>query len=72
VGVEPLIPPYDFGWLYLNLNTTVAGTPFGPTAQAWVQTSLSASGRFSVGYDAIALDNAYFTNGTSGVILGDD
>ena len=69
VGVDPLIPPYNFNWLYLNLNTAVASTPFGPTAQAWVVTNLSTAGRFSVGYDAIALDNAYFTNGGSGLIL---
>jgi len=53
-----LAPPYAFGWLFLNLNTTVVGGVFNPTAQAWVTTTMSASGRFSVGFDAIQLDDA--------------
>ena len=70
VGDDPLIPSSTFGWLYLNLNTTVANVAlYGPTAQAWVETSMSAAGRFSVGYDAVAFDNAFFTNGGAGVIL---
>ena len=53
----------DFGWLYLNLNTTVtvagANPPEDPAAaQAWVTTVMDAEGRFSVGYDAIQLDSA--------------
>jgi hypothetical protein len=55
--------PFPFGWLYLNLNTFVtpagANPPEDPlAAQAWVTTVMNASGRFSVGYDAIQLDNA--------------
>jgi hypothetical protein len=50
--------PFNFGWLYLNLNTTVAGGLFNPTAQAWVSTTMSADGRFSVGFSAIRLDQA--------------
>jgi len=61
-------PPYPFGWLYLNLNTTTGGV-FDPTAQAWVWTHMSANGRFDVGFPAVQLDNALFTNGTSGVTL---
>jgi hypothetical protein len=53
--------PYDFGWLYLNLNHTIAGDPFPGVAQAWVTTVMDADGRFSVGYDAIQLDNATAT-----------
>jgi hypothetical protein len=30
---------------------------------------MSANGRFSVGYDAIQLDNALYTNGTAGMII---
>jgi hypothetical protein len=56
-GDDPT-PPYAFGWMFLNLNTTVAGGLFNPTAQAWVETIMDASGRFSVGYDAIQLDQA--------------
>ncbi|HSK77245.1 MAG TPA: hypothetical protein VLQ45_12385, partial [Thermoanaerobaculia bacterium] len=53
--------PYDFGWLYLNLNHSIAGDPFPGVAQAWVTTLMDAQGRFSVGYDAIQLDNATAT-----------
>jgi hypothetical protein len=67
-GADPT-PPADFGWMFLNLNTTVAGGLFNPTAQAWVTVVMDASGRFSVGFDAIQLDNAFDTNGTSGVCL---
>jgi hypothetical protein len=56
-GDDPA-PPYAFGWIFLNLNTTVAGGLFNPTAQAWVTTFSSASGRYAVGYDAVARDQA--------------
>jgi hypothetical protein len=42
---------------------------FGQTAQAWVTSSQSAQGRFSIAYDAVALDNAFDTNPTDGAIL---
>ena len=49
----------DFGWLYLNLNTNVAASqvPFEPITQNWVTAVMDADGRFSVGFDAIQLDN---------------
>jgi hypothetical protein len=54
--------PFAFGWLYLDLNTTVSGNPnppFDPTsAQAWVTIVMDANGRFSVGFSAIQLDSA--------------
>jgi hypothetical protein len=53
--------PFPFGWLFLNLNTTVAGGLFNPTAQAWVTPVMSAAGRFSVGFPAAQLDNANAT-----------
>jgi hypothetical protein len=66
IGSNPT-PSATFGWMYLNLNTTVSGVNY-PTvstavnppsiAQAWVTTVMDASGRFSVGYDAIKLDSA--------------
>jgi hypothetical protein len=54
---------FDFGWIFLNLNTTVAPAGSNPpedpaAAQAWVTVVMDASGRFSVGYDAIQLDSA--------------
>lgn len=51
VPVEP-----DFGWLYLNLNTST-GSVQDPYAQAFVTTVMSAQGRFSVGFDAIQLND---------------
>ncbi len=51
--------PFNFGWLYLNLNAAVAGSqvPFEPIMQNWVTALMDADGRFSVGFDAIQLDN---------------
>ena len=53
--------PFDFGWLYLNLNTTVAGD-FKVNGlgihQAWVGVVMSASGRFSVGFQGMHYDLA--------------
>ena len=52
-----LLTPFNFGWAYLNLQhlDTAYGDPF---AQTWVTTTMDAEGRFSVGFDAIQLDNA--------------
>lgn len=52
-----LLTPFDFGWAYLNLQhpDTAYGDPY---AQTWVTTTMDAEGRFSVGFDAIQLDNA--------------
>jgi hypothetical protein len=64
-------PPTPFGWMFLNLNTTVAGQVAGlPAAvsQAWVTTVMNAEGRFSVGYDAIKLDTVC-DNLLGGVLL---
>lgn len=53
----------NFGWLYLNLNHSTPldfglGKGYVNIAQAWVETVIDSEGRFSVGYDAIQLDNA--------------
>jgi hypothetical protein len=63
VGGPSFPVPFEFGWLYLNLNTTVvtagANPPEDPAAaQAWVSAVMDAEGRFSVGLDAIQLDSA--------------
>jgi hypothetical protein len=63
VNAPNLPVPFPFGWMYLNLNTTVplAGSnpPVDPAAsQAWVMTLHDASGLFSVGYNATQLDSA--------------
>jgi hypothetical protein len=53
------IPPAQFGWMYLNLNHTLAtGDPYPGRAQAWVTITMQAEGRYEVGFDAIQLDNA--------------
>ena len=67
VGGADFPVPFDFGWLYLNLNTTVTRPPRNPpedpaAAQAWVTVVMDAQGRFSVGFDAIQLDSACTAN----------
>ena len=49
----------NFGWIFLNLNYTVAGSqvPFDPLMQNWVSVTMDAKGRLSVGFDAIQLGN---------------
>jgi hypothetical protein len=52
---------WDYGWMFLNLSQ-----PFPPQpAQAWVTTISSASGRFSVATDAVALDDLCSPNAGS-------
>jgi hypothetical protein len=63
VGSADLPVPFNFGWLYVDLNTTVtpagAVPPIDPAAaQGWVAVKMIGGGLFSVGYDAIQLDNA--------------
>jgi len=64
VGGSAFPVPFTFGWVDLDLNTTV--TPAGPVppadpaaAQAWVAVSMTSNGgKFAAGYDAVQLDNA--------------
>jgi hypothetical protein len=71
VGGADLPVPFSAGWLYLNLNSTVtpAGSvpPSDPAAeQAWVSVKMGTStGMFTIGYDAIQLDNASHANHNS-------
>jgi len=63
VNGSSLPTPFNFGWMDLDLNTTVtpaSGVPSSDpgAAQAWVAVKMVGSGLFSVGYDAIQLDNA--------------
>ncbi len=54
---DGLLAPFDFGWLYLNLQRPIV--EYGDAAaQSWVIAVMDASGRFSVGYDVLQLDNA--------------
>lgn len=63
---DAIAPTYDAGWLYINLNTAVTGVSYpgyNPNiAQAWMTTVMSAEGRYSVGFDAIQLDNANYSD----------
>jgi hypothetical protein len=62
VGSAALPVPYDFGWIYLDLNTTVTGAANNPNdpaaAQAFVTIRMTSQGRYSVGFDALHLDSA--------------
>ncbi len=63
VGGASFPVPYKFGWVFLDLNSTVAAAGSVPpedpaAAQAWVEVVMSALGRYSVGFDAIKLDSA--------------
>src|SRR3954471_7487687 len=54
--------PFDFGWIFLDLNTTIGGNP-NPTsdpvaAQAWVIYDMDSNGHFSVGFEGLRLDSA--------------
>ena len=55
VPFEDLDGSFNFGWLYLDLS--VPGNDALYDEQAWVVVQMSALGRFSVGYDAIQLNN---------------
>jgi hypothetical protein len=67
VGGTAFPVPFNFGWLYLDLNTTVpaAGSnpPVDPSAgQAWVIAVLSSNDHFGVAIDGIRLDSACAAN----------
>jgi len=73
VGGDGITTNADFGWIYLNLNHATAldaglGAGYINIAQAWVTAVMDAEGRFSVGFDAIQLDNAN-TAVSGGVVL---
>jgi len=60
--------PFVFGWLFLDLNSGPIGGPPNPgqtpgltdpaAAQAWVTSTYSSNGHFSVAVEGIQLDNA--------------
>ncbi len=62
-----LLSPFNFGWAFLNLQHANPGfvAIYGDNfAQSWTTTVMDASGRFSVGFDAIQFDNANTPNTT--------
>ena len=60
--------PFQFGWLYLDLNVTEPTAapglpPVDPAAaQAYVIATYASNGQFGVGIDAIRLDSACAAN----------
>ena len=62
VGVDPIFTPASSGWIYLNLNTVVAGSanPNPPMAQSWVVAIGSSEGRFSYGANATPFNTLCF------------
>lgn len=71
VGGADLPTTPDFGWLYLNLNFDNGSSlvPFGATMQNWVTAVMDNQERFSVGFDAIQLDNVTFAEDRTDIIL---
>jgi len=73
-GGDAPTPSSPFGWIYLNLNSTVSVAPnypaFNPSImQNWVQTEMDANGQYSVGFDAIKLDTACTAGATNVVFI---
>jgi hypothetical protein len=67
IGSAAFPVPFNFGWIYADLNTSVAAAganpPEDPTAaQGWITVVMDALGRFSVGFDAVQLDSACQAN----------
>jgi len=67
VGGSAFPVPFTFGWLYLDLNTTVAAAGNNPpedtaAAQAYVIAEYEANGHFAAGVDAVKLDSACTAN----------
>jgi len=62
VGDTELAVPFNFGWLYLDLNLFTTGGIYPPSdpgaQQAWVMAVQSADGRFATGDEAFRLDSA--------------
>jgi hypothetical protein len=60
--------PFSFGWIFLDLNTTVTGNPNPPidpaAAQAWMIYDMDANGLFSAGFEGLRLDSACAPNHT--------
>lgn len=60
VGEGDLDPPFNNGWLYLNLDLADVGTGVDPAdrSQSYVTAVFSALNRYEVGYSAIQLHSA--------------
>jgi hypothetical protein len=62
VGSAELPTSFNFGWVYLDLNTIVAASPNPPedpaAAQAWVDVHMKGTGRYSTGWPGVPVDSA--------------
>jgi hypothetical protein len=58
VGGAPFPVPFDFGWLFLDLNS-LNGLSQGSRDihQSWVETVMKAQGQFSAGFSATPVDS---------------
>ncbi|HEY3567188.1 MAG TPA: hypothetical protein VGP73_04575 [Thermoanaerobaculia bacterium] len=54
VGGPSFPVPFDFGWLFLELN---APSPGSRVLQSWVETVMKAQGQYSVGFSATPFAN---------------
>ncbi len=83
VGAAPLDPPFEFGWMYLNLNHTLGDTSghtppcstdglYGPIGQSWVSTNMMGfASRLTVGVAAQQLTSACLPSGAAFVCDAD-
>jgi hypothetical protein len=64
----------NFGWIYLNLNSAVAGSqvPFEPLMQNWVTAIMDAKGTMSIGFDALQLGNVTDPLSAPDILIGLD
>jgi hypothetical protein len=60
---DDLLSPFDFGWVYLNLQHTGLVYP-DSFAQMWLTANMTASGLYEVDIDGVQLDNARTPNTT--------
>ncbi len=63
IGGAAFPVPFNFGWLFLDLNDPGSGFPPVPPSaatlrQSWVETILKAQGQYSAGFNATPLDSA--------------
>ena len=60
--------PFNFGWIFLDLNHTVTGNANPSSdpaaAQGWVIYDMDSNGHFSVGFEGLRLDSACAPNHT--------
>jgi len=58
----PALPvPFNFGWLYFDLNAPIPGTASGyrgDIRQSWMETIMKAQGQYSAGFSATPFDSA--------------